>query len=341
LYSYFLALVHYLTGEDLFGVVVFQFIVLLLATILVHRLTRRLFGSDAALLALGLLLTVEQTAFVRYYTVTLLAENLYFLMVPATVYALTRFVQTGSARSLIVAGLCGGLAAITKPSIMLMLPPAIVLVAAATRRHQRQWTTSVTYAGAFAVAWGAVVSLTLVRNYIVSGEPVLITTGQQWSFVLHNLPAGSLKKEYVDSFDNLRGGYIATAILLVRLLWNYPVEFLGGVLVKIGFSLGMVHWLGSSVHPELLLLSAGYLGSIMVFPAARQMTTWPVHLFVVTHLIMMVMTMPSIYGYRLILPMYLLFAAFAGLAASHLSSWAWSRWRDGSAGVLSPTGKSR
>jgi dolichyl-phosphate-mannose-protein mannosyltransferase len=342
-YSYFLAFVHRLTGEDLYGIVVVQFLVLLLATILIHRLTRRLFGAEAALLAVGLLVAVEQMAFVRYYTVTLLAENLFFLTVAATVYALTRFVQTGHALSLVVAGLCGGVSAITKPSIMLMLPPAIVLVAIAGRRRRWSWSASAIHAFGFAAAWGAVVSLTLLRNYVVSGQPVLITTGQQWSFVLHNLPSTvNVTREYHDSMDNLGGGYTATVILLARLIWNYPADVLGTMAVKVGFSLGMVHWLGSKVHPELLLLTAGYLSSIVLFPAARQIATWPAHLFVATHLVTMVLTMPSIYGYRLILPMYLFFASFSGFAGSQLWSWVSSRWQgSGRAGMISAHGKSR
>jgi hypothetical protein len=260
------------------------------------------------------------------------------------VYALTRFIQTGHGWSLVAAGVCGGLSAITKPSIMLMLPPAVVLVVVAGRRLQLSWVASGLRALAFAGAWGLVLSLTLARNYAVSGEPVLITSGQQWSFVLHNLPGSvDVAKEYRDSMDNLGGGYTATVILLARLARNYPADAFSNVLVKTGFSFGMVHWLGSNFHPELLLLSAGYLASLVLFPAARRIAAWPVHLFVATHLVTMILTMPSIYGYRLILPMYLFFAAFAGLAGSQLWLKAWSRWHDGPGRVrmLSMPGKSR
>ena len=89
-------------------------------------------------------------------------------------------------------------------------------------------------------------------------------------------------------------------------------------------------------------LTAGYLSSIVLFPAARQIATWPVHLFVATHLVTMVLTMPSIYGYRLILPMYLFFASFSGLAGSQLWSWASSRWQGAArARMLSAHGKPR
>jgi hypothetical protein len=177
----------------------------------------------------------------------------------------------------------------------------------------------------------------------VSGQPVLITSGQQWSFVMHNLPPEAVSSEYHDAMDNLGGGYEATMILLAQLVWKYPMQMLHTLVLKVGFSLGMVHWLGSKVHPELLLLSAGYLASLVFFPAAQQLATWPAHVFVATHLATMVLTMPSIYGYRLILPMYLFFAAFAGMVTSHLGSWAWARWTDGSGRgrMLPSVGKSR
>jgi hypothetical protein len=61
----------------------------------------------------------------------------------------------------------------------------------------------------------------------------------------------------------------------------------------------------------LMLLSMAYLVSLALMPRARRLETWPVHLFVAAHLAGMLLTLPSSYGYRLILPPYLLMPPFA------------------------------
>ena len=82
--SYFVAGVHWLTGDSLAGVILINFLCLALATVLVYGIARRLTGERAALVAVAWLLLLEQMDFVRYYTVTLLSENLFFLLVALT-----------------------------------------------------------------------------------------------------------------------------------------------------------------------------------------------------------------------------------------------------------------
>jgi hypothetical protein len=83
----------------------------------------------------------------------------------------------------------------------------------------------------------------------------------------------------------------------------------------VGFSLGWLQWMGGRVHPELVLASAGYLIAVLLLPAARSAPTWPIHAFVAAHMAGLVLTMPSNYGYRLLLPMYVFFPIFASAAA--------------------------
>ena len=64
-----------------------------------------------------------------------------------------------------------------------------------------------------------------------------------------------------------------------------------------------------------MLASAGYLLAVLLVPAARSAPTWPIHAFVAAHMAGLVLTMPSNYGYRLLLPMYVFFPIFASAAA--------------------------
>jgi hypothetical protein len=83
------------------------------------------------------------------------------------------------------------------------------------------------------------------------------------------------------------------------------------VLTKIGFSFGALQWMGLRFHPELLGPGLGYLVAVPLLSAARRVRTWPIHGFVLAHLVGMALTTPTIYGYRLILPMHLFFSMFA------------------------------
>jgi hypothetical protein len=313
LYSYFLALVHRVVGEDLFGVIFVQFVVLFFATWIVHRIALAVFGRRIALIAVVPLVLIQQSAFVRWYTVTLLSENLYYLTVAACVLMVVRFVHRQRTADLVLAGAIGGASALTKPSMMLYLVPAIIVIALAVRPPRR--AVGIARAlGIFGISWFAVVSLATIRNYVVSGDPVLIVTGQAWSFIIYNLP--DIPGSHQHYAARWGGSLWSTAMLLWDMLLTYPRHFLDGAYTKVMFSLGMVHWMGNNrPHLELAAVSVGYLASVLCSPAARSLPAFAVHAFVLTHLASMILTMPSNYGYRLILPMYLFMPMFATASA--------------------------
>ena len=199
-----------------------------------------------------------------------------------------------------------------RPAMMLDLPLAVFVVAAVSWRRNG-WRRAAGYVALFAVAWMSVVSLATIRNYLVSGSPVLISTTPAQSFVFYNLPASG-GAEYMEAYRDHEG--LASAL---HLLWRIGVEHPGdmarNVVTKLGFSLGWLQWMGGNLHPELLMASAGYLLAVLLLPAARSSATWPIHAFVLAHLAGLVLTMPSNYGYRLLLPMYVFFPMFTSDAA--------------------------
>lgn len=306
-YGYFVALAHRITGESIAGVIVVNFLLLALATILVYRLARALVGPAAALTALAWLLLIEQAAFTRYYTVTLLSENLFVFTAAAAVLGLTLHISDGRQRPLIWSAVAGGISALTRPSIMLFLPLAAGLIAVQAWRRAHA-ARGVALAALFIALWLAAVLPATIRNYIMSGDPVLISSGQAATFINYNLPSVNAQ-DYRDAFQGTLG---SAAVILLRIFVDHPAEFLSNLGIKLGFILGMVHWMGGTrPHPELLLTSAGYLAAIALVPAARTLQALPLHAFVVTHLATLLLTMPSNYGYRLLLPMYLVMPVFA------------------------------
>jgi hypothetical protein len=305
-YPYFVAAVHAISGESLATPIFANFALLGAATAVVHRLARLLLGVRPALFALAWVIVLEQIAFARHYTVTLLSENLFVPATAITVTALSRWFLRDDWKSLAVAGIAGGVSALTRPSMMLFLPLAMLVMCLARVRvaPARALLAPVI----FATLWLAAVAPATIRNYLMSERVVLIASGgHARSFIEYNMPPEN-QQWYEDMFD---GSFASAAVVLAQMLIDQPVPFLTAVAKKVGFSLGMVHWQGGRVHPELVLTSALYLLAIIVVPAARSIAAAPIHLFVFTHLATLTLTIPWNYGYRMILPMYPLMAVLA------------------------------
>ena len=309
-YSYFLAAVHRLGGEDLFAPIFVNFVLLFGANLLVYATACRLFGPRNALISTAALVVIEELAFMRYYTVQLFSENLYFLTIALAIWFLVRFALAGRARDLAAAGLAAGASAIVRSAFMTYLPFAILAVAAASWQRGRSAASAAGHVAVFLAAWFGVVSLMTVRNYIVAGTPTLISDNLPLrSFVIYNLPdTPDADARYLKPYTGTLGS--ATRILF-RIMVDHPYAFFRLVSIKVGFSLGLLQWMGQKFHPELFAPAIGYLVSLVLVPSARRVATWPIHGFVISHLAAMALSMPSNYGYRLILPMHLFFSMFA------------------------------
>lgn len=317
-YSYFLAAVHWLTGESMAGAILANFVVLALATVLVHATALRFTTKVGALAAVAWLLALQQMDFVRYYTVTLLSENLYFVLVALTVYALVRFCRGGSMAWIVCGGLAAGAAADTRPTMMLFMPIAAILTALAmflARRYMRALAAPVV----LALCCMAAIAPITYRNFVMSRKIVLVTEGQAPTFINYNLPTTDNQEnlKYVQAF---RGSNLSAARILLWILWDHPVETLSNWGIKAAFGLGMVHWMDAarSPHPELVLTSVAYLLALVFVRSARALPAFLVHGFIFTHLITLLLTMPSNYGYRMVLSMYILMVIFAGALVAQI-----------------------
>jgi Dolichyl-phosphate-mannose-protein mannosyltransferase len=258
--------VHALGGEDQATLVFVHFLLLFGANMFVYAIGARLFGRGVAAVGMAALVGIEELAFMRHYTVTLLSENLYFFTVALTLYAFVRFVDSGALRWLAGCAIAGGVSALTRPAMMLYFVPAALIVMVATYRHSRSVRRSALSAALFCAHWLAAVSPATMRNYVAAGSPVLICSSPVASFINYNLPPGVDGKVYRDRYT---GTTWSLAAILGNIVVSYPVDTLRSVWTKIGFSLGMVRWMGGKAHPELLAASAGYLLAILLSPSAR------------------------------------------------------------------------
>ena len=311
-YSYVLAAVHAIAGESLFGPIVMHFLVLGVTAFLVWSFARELFGERPAALGLAALVVIFELDFIRYYTITLLSENLYILTVTLCLRAFARWAQSESRGALVQAGLWAGLSAATRPAMMMFFVPAVVIAfAIAARRHSV--ARGLLPAAVIAASWLAVVLPFTLRNWVVARKLVLISDSLGGGFIVHFVPKQIDPALYLQDYG---GGVVGSAGVLWRILVDHPTEVLSLQVQKLGFTLGMVHWFGDyRPHPELVAISALYLLMIAVSPAMRGVALWPVHAFVLAHVASMGLTSPWNYGYRLILPPYVYTTTFSVAAA--------------------------
>lgn len=311
-YSYILAATHALAGESLFGPVFMQFLVLAITGYLMWTFARDLFGTLPATCGLVALLAVFEVDFIRYYTVTLLSENVYILFVTLCLRAFAGWARSGATRALVQAGCWAGLAAATRPAMMMFFGPALLIAALVAMRMGQAWS-AVRSAAIVAASWLAVVAPFTLRNWIVSRKLVLISDSLGAGFIVYTVPPPVDPSVYLSGYS---GGIVNSAAVLWRIFWDQPAAFVSWQVEKLGFTLGMVHWFdGYRPHPELIAITVLYLLMLVASPMLRSPMLWPVHAFVVAHVVSMGLTIPWNYGYRLILPPFVYTSTFAVAAA--------------------------
>src|SRR5206468_1334231 len=114
------------------------------------------------------LVTVFELDFTRYYTVTLLSENLYILTVTLTLVPFVRWVVSGDGGELRRAAFWGGVSSITRPAMMVFFVPALALAAFVAADRTRSWRATAATTGATAAIWLAVIAPVTLRNLVVS-----------------------------------------------------------------------------------------------------------------------------------------------------------------------------
>jgi hypothetical protein len=316
LYCYFLAAVHGITGESLFGPVFVQFLILAGVAVMLWRFAAELFGPRPALVGLCALVAILELDFTRYYTVTLLSENLYVLTVTLTLVPFARWIARGDRRDLWQASFWGGLSSITRPSMMVFFIPALALVAFVAADRTQSKRKGLAAAAVMAVLWGAVIAPITLRNAIVSRRAVLISEGVGAGFIKYNVPPSADPAMYASQY---RGSVLSGFIVLARIARGHPLDMLAMQGRKLGFSLGMVQWYGGyRPHPELVAVTLVYAATLVLSRTMRARMLWPVHLFVLAHLASMGLTMPSNYGYRMILPPFVYMSVLSAAAACSL-----------------------
>ncbi|HEX3244177.1 MAG TPA: glycosyltransferase family 39 protein, partial [Chloroflexota bacterium] len=321
-YAYALGLVHRILGESLGPVLWWQHACLGFAAMLVYGLGRRLWGPLAAIIA-ALLVMFFRPLELSAVSDLLLSENLLFLVLPGMLWLFVRAYQQPSLASVAWAGVALGLAGLTRSTPLLVLPFALIgFTLAANRSAGRRHTGLV--AAVFLFACFSVVSLATVRNLIVSGKPVLITTSAGANLIEAHRPSDKVDLKGIDQnplYDRL--GLDRDTRQVAEFIHQDPGGYLATLWPTAAYAIGYVDPIipGRGIEWPLLLVFITYAVVTITVPATRRGGAWLVHAFILTHWAQTAVFFSHQYGFRLPLPMYLpMMAVIGGGIAALLGS---------------------
>ena len=323
LYSYFLAVTHLLFGDGLFGAVLVQRLLLAATVGWVATLTRDLFGPRAGWIALGgggAFLYIK----VGPWTHIPLSETLFVPLLVGWVALLVCTPANGtSAPRAAAAGIVGGLATLTRSTLLLAWPPMLLLWGASLRAGRRRMMT------ALLIPMIAVVGMATLRNWIVADRFVLVASSLGANLAMGNLRTHPLEPipaarrityERLGLDDNVR--------TVIEFAVQAPGEFAQGLGNKALYTIGFFRLSrlpgGDNMRTSWLyvgmwaLALAGVARIARGSPPVRNAAIWLPATAALGHFVFMVLVIPFGYSDRLILPLYPLLIPYAAFALEPL-----------------------
>ncbi len=201
LYSVLMGLFILLFGEGhyLVPLVVFQYFLVFLSSILVYKIILLLSGRDYVAFAAGLAGILNlATVFFGY---TILSETLALFLFTLSAWLLLRYVHSGGNKVITAAGLATGLLILSRFNMM-GLPVVIIILLILffiIRQPRHGFKNSVTGLSLFVAGMAFVLSLWVLRNYLETGRYELIPRhhmGARWAVQATISPSDSVSQEY-------------------------------------------------------------------------------------------------------------------------------------------------
>lgn len=334
LYPYFLAATHALWGDGLYGAVLVQRLLLGATVIVLWRLAATVSGERVGHAGLLASLVVVYTK-VGPWSSTLLTELLFVPMVCLLALRLTRLAARGAATpwSALATGAIGGIATLTRSTLMLAWPAALLLAAWSLRPTRRVVRTL----GLVGIGLLIVVSFATVRNWVVARQFVLINAYGSFNLRLANEPPASLviPPDHKTLYDRLGlDDHLQAVIEYAR---QSPGVFVDAWTRRAAYALGhfehvtpgagwstfyVVTW---SLALAGLVLLAGRASGLPI----RAPSIWIPLALALAHFGVLVLTFASVYGDRLLLPFYALLTPYVAVAVDAAQAVVWrliKRW---------------
>ena len=315
LYPYVLALAHRLSGESLFGPLALQFAALGGVLVGAAVLARRAFGSHLdGLVGLAFVCVLVQLEAEHFKVARqLFNENLYMPLVMASLVVLVglaRLPRAASWRRVALAGMLLGLTAIARSQFLVFIPFGLLVLIVAWRHESR----AVVALKLLAMVAGVllVIAPVTARNWLVSDQFVPITSSGGASLLeFHRPPPGLIDQVALQTDPLYEALHLdpqtRTVLAFVR---ADPRGYLATLLPLGAHSIGLQGRNDPGIYWPLLATSLLYLLSFGL-KGTRRLHVWPIHAFVATHLLVLMLFEADTYGYRLVMPMYAPMAAVA------------------------------
>lgn len=302
LYSYALAGAHWLVGEDYGAVILFNGICSIALPLLMWAMGWRrlgLFAQTVGMIALSWLI-VRHSGF---YWQAALADNLFIPLAIAAVWVSALATRPGCRASALAAGCISALAGSARPSFLLFVGAFVVLLVGLARRLdiRERMIRAALFVGAYAVT----LLPFLIRNYIMSGQAVLVVTLSH--VITHGLvpPEGGITPPSLSTWPPPWSEALWGAAQMFK---SEPALLVWLEIRKALFTLGFTNLGPSNVH-----LQYEFPVLLALFASALWLKRVPSHLllaiaaFLISHIAATVIAYPWTYGYKNILPVQYLF----------------------------------
>jgi len=178
LYSYFLAVLYAVFGHNYIVSRLVQIILGALTVLLVFRLAERHFSSHISLLA-GLICALYGPLI--YYSNQLLIPTLYILLLILSLFYIDKLRTDPTLRNFVSSGLLLGLSALARPNVLLFIPFLLIWFYFFRRFDLK-------LIAMFFLGFLLMVLPVTIRNYVVSGDFVLISSQGGVAFYMGNNP---------------------------------------------------------------------------------------------------------------------------------------------------------
>ncbi len=324
LYVYWLALIHLILGEGLFGPLVMNAALGVAASLLVYLVARDLFGRLAAVVAMLLFAAYRVTVFAPT-TDLLLSENLLVPLVPLLLFLLARAARTASWWAIVGAGVVLGLAGLARTTPLAVLPIALLALGLGFRRLGLSGPAAGSRLAVLVAVSLLTISPAAIRNYLVSGRLVPITSSVGANLWEMHRPSQRVDLSRIDRqllYEQLQLDRQTREVL--EFIRQDPAGYATTLAPMALYAIGFVGAPGGTADVQLGLLGVclAYLLVTALVSSARRPATWPLHGFVWTHLAAVTLVFSNQYGFRLVLPMYAAMIPVVGQGIAVASGWA-------------------
>jgi len=312
-YPYFLAACHWFFGDGLFGVYFIQRLFVTATIVALWRTTARLFDERTGLAAMVTAIVVVYEKFAPWSGI-LLGETLFVPLVCLWMYTLVRFAESPTRGRATTAGAVGGLATLTRSSLLLGWMAVVPALAIALGwRRQRLGRLALLVATMVAVT-----STATIRNWIVARQFVAISSeGALVLFVGNSPPQLTMPPSHKALYERLGLDPMVQAVAEYAL--QQPRTFARGLWWKAQYTLGWFDAMRPGAGTSVFYIATWMLTlvGIALLPwmaQGRSLYVAAVPLLVAaSHFAVVVLFQPHVYGDRLLMPLYMLLVPYAAL----------------------------